>query len=164
MYLAYALAPILFLSSFVQDSTTSIQQRLKLADQHRKIGKVTEAEAEYKRALFEAYAVLGKVLNAEGEYERAIRALERAAPDSKSEKGLVDLAIAYFYAGQYEKAFGPLEQALAINPRSIAAHHMLGKANFMVQQFDKAATELETAQRAAPDDYDVSYTLALAYL
>jgi tetratricopeptide (TPR) repeat protein len=164
MYFGYALVSLLLVSSLLQDSTNPIQQRLKLADQYRKAGKATEAEAEYREALIDAYGTLGKLLTAEGEYEKAIKALERAAGDTRSEKVLVDLAIAYFYAGQYEKAIEPLNRALNTNPSNVAAHHMLGKVNFMLRRFDKAATELETAHEAAPDDYDVSYTLALAFL
>src|SRR5262245_15846651 len=48
--------------------------------------------------------------------------------------------------------------------RSAAARHMLGKTQFMRGEFAKAAAELETALKLAPRDYDVAYTLGLAYL
>ena len=34
----------------------------------------------------------------------------------------------------------------------------------MLREFDKAAAELEIASRLGPADFDVSYTLDLAYL
>ena len=83
-------------------------------------------------------------------------------PDSQ--EILVGLAIAYFNAGQYEKAFEPLGKALASNPQSADAHHMLGKTYFMRGEFGKASTELETTLKLSPKDYDVAYTLGLAYL
>ena len=77
---------------------------------------------------------------------------------------LVDLAIAYFHNEQYQKALAPLSTALVRDPGSASAHHMLGKTYFMLGEFEKSTSELETALRLAPKDYDVAYTLGLAYL
>jgi tetratricopeptide (TPR) repeat protein len=77
---------------------------------------------------------------------------------------LVDLAIAYFQNEQYQKALAPLSTALVRDPGSPAAHHMLGKTYFMLGEFEKSTSELETALILAPKDYDVTYTLGLAYL
>jgi tetratricopeptide (TPR) repeat protein len=164
MHRFFALVYLLFLSVPLQAQTDALQQRFKAARAFRESGQVAQAEAEYSAALIEAYGTLGKVLSAEGEYEKASRALERAAAGSSSEPALINLAITYFYAGQYEKAVEPLNKVLAGNPNSSAAHHMLGKVNFMLRRFDQSAAELETALKLAPDDLDVSYTLALAYL
>src|SRR5262249_1163309 len=73
-------------------------------------------------------------------------------------------ATAYFYVQQYEKAAEPLTKALAGNPRSAAAHHLLGKVYFMLKRFDQAVSELELALKVTPTDVDISYTLALAWL
>jgi tetratricopeptide (TPR) repeat protein len=164
MHRFLALVCLLFLSAPSQAQTDALQQRFKAARSLRESGQVAQAEAEYSAALVEAYATLGRLLSAEGEYEKAARALERAAAGSGSESALINLAITYFYAGQYEKAVEPLNKVLAGNPGSFGAHHMLGKVNFMLRRFDQSAAELETALKLAPDDVDVSYTLALAYL
>jgi tetratricopeptide (TPR) repeat protein len=41
---------------------------------------------------------------------------------------------------------------------------MLGKTHFMLGNFGKATAELEQALKLSPNDYDVAYTLGLAYL
>src|SRR5437660_5996659 len=74
------------------------------------------------------------------------------------------LAIAYSDVQQYAKALQPLGKALSVNPQSAGAHHMLGKSYFMLGDFPKSAAELETALRISPRDYDIAYTLGLAYL
>ncbi len=77
---------------------------------------------------------------------------------------LIDLAIAYFHAAQYDKALNPLSKAASRSPNNAAAHHMLGKTHFMLGNFEKATAELEHALKLSPNDYDVAYTLGLAYL
>src|SRR5205807_819288 len=101
----------------------------------------------------------------EKKYQQAIDALESARLyGPESEALLIDLAIAYFDAEQYEKALSPSGKALSANPRSAGAHQMLGKNYFMLGDFDKAATELQSALKITPNDNDVAYTLGLAYL
>ena len=41
---------------------------------------------------------------------------------------------------------------------------MMGKTWFMRGEYRQAVTELETALKLAPRDYDAAYTLGLAYL
>jgi tetratricopeptide (TPR) repeat protein len=91
--------------------------------------------------------------------------LEGALPyQPESDEVLVDLAIAYFRAEQYEKALTTLNKAAGRSPKNAAVHHMLGKTHFMLGNFPKATAELEKALTLTPDDYDVTYTLGLAYL
>ena len=76
----------------------------------------------------------------------------------------MDLSIAYFDAGQYQKALEPLGRAVRLDPRGVGAHHMLGKTYFMLGDFTKSVSELEAALDLAPGDYDIAYTLGLAHL
>lgn len=165
MYSCLVLLPLLFLTVAFQAANDSIQRHYKAAQDFYSAGKSDKAVAEYKTALGESYGGLGKILLAEGEYQRAFKALDRAVSSHNvSESVLIDFATACFYIQQYEKAIGPLQKALAANPRSAPAHHMLGKVHFMLGQFDKAASHLDIALKFAPTDFDIGYTLALARL
>jgi tetratricopeptide (TPR) repeat protein len=161
MYSRLALFPLLFLTVAFQAPDDSILRHYRAAQNLQSAGKADEAETEYRAALGEAYGRLGKVLLAKGEHHKALKALERAVI---SETILIDQATAYFYTQQYEKAVVPLEKALAVNARSPAPHHLLGKVYFMLRRFDKAAGELEIALKSAPADFDIAYTLALTRL
>ncbi|MBK9706017.1 MAG: tetratricopeptide repeat protein [Acidobacteria bacterium] len=157
--------PLLFLLTFIQSPQDAIRRHYEAAEAHSRAGNSAAAEAEFTLILAEAYGNLGKIHSAQNASGKAVSALEAAAlyrPDSP--QGLIDLAIAYFVAGQYEKTFDPLNRAIALNPQNADAHHMLGKTWFMRGEFAKAAAELETALKLAPRDYDVGYTLGLAYL
>ncbi|MGH9970661.1 MAG: tetratricopeptide repeat protein, partial [Pyrinomonadaceae bacterium] len=165
MYLRSQLFPLLCLLVVFQSPQDSIRRHYQTAEAHRLAGNLGAAEAEFKAILAEAYGRLGKIYSARKQYKEAIAVLDSSAihqPDS--EEVLVDLAIAYFDAGQYEKALVPAGKVLAINPESAAGHHMLGKTNFMLGEFAKATTELEASLKLAPKDYDVAYTLGLSYL
>ena len=95
-------------------------------------------EKELTAALAEAYLKLGKIFTTEKKYQQAVSTLQTAAiyrPDSP--ELLIDLAIAYFNAGQYEEALGPLNRASTVNPQSASVHQMLGKTWFMLGNFDQ---------------------------
>ncbi len=172
------------LAAFLQSPRDSIRQHYEAAESYRRSGNLVAAENEFKAILAEAYPNLGRIYIAQENYKAAVETLELSAanpsspanpanpssppnavnPSSPSNALLTDLAIAYFYAGKYQQAIEPLTKVLARDARSMAAHQMLGKTYFMMGEFEKASRELETALRLAPNDFDVEYTLALAYL
>jgi tetratricopeptide (TPR) repeat protein len=155
----------LFLTVAFQAPADAVLRHYKAAQDFQNAGKSVEAIAEYEAALGESYRNLGKIFLAEGEYQKAVKALDQAATQgSVSESLLIDRATAFFYTQQYEQAIAPLQQVLASDARNLAAHHLLGKVYFMLRQFAKSVTELDTALRLAPADFDIGYTLALAYL
>ena len=165
MYLRSATFPLLVLLVVFQSPQDSIRQHYQAAEAHRLAGNLPAAESEFTAILAEAYGTLGKIYAARKQYQQAITVLESAAgraPDSQ--EVLIDLAIAYFDAGQYRKAFAPARKVVALNPQSTGGHQMLGKTNFMLGDFPNAITELEAALKLAPKDYDVAYTLGLAHL
>ena len=151
-----------FIFQLPQDS---LRQHFEAAEAQRRAGNVAAAETEYTAILAEGYAKLGKVYSAEKKYPQAITTLETAIlyrPNSA--ELLIDLAIAEFDRGQYQKALEPLRKVLSGNPQSAGAHHMLGKSYFMLGDFAQSTRELQAAVTIAPNDYDIAYTLGLAYL
>ncbi|HYG11698.1 MAG TPA: tetratricopeptide repeat protein, partial [Pyrinomonadaceae bacterium] len=166
MYFRSASLPLLLiLLTHFQVPGDSFRQHYEAAEAHRRAGNLAAAEAEYAAILTRAYPALGKIYTAQANYEAAVAALEAAAlrrPDAP--EVLVELAIAYFYAGQYRKTAAPLARALARDPQNAPARHMLGKTHFMAGEFEQAARELEAALALKPNDYDAAYTLGLAYL
>src|ERR1043165_2152293 len=78
------------------------RKHYEAANAYHRAGNYAAAEAEFKVILGEAYERLGKIYSAQNNYQASVSAFESAralrpnAPD-----GLIDLAIAYFHAGQY---------------------------------------------------------------
>src|SRR5215467_1420210 len=102
-YLASCFLPIILLLAPLQQD--GLQQRFQAAEANRRAGKLAAAEAEYVAILFEAYRKLGRIYSAEKDYKQATAALESAVQyKADSEEALLDLAISYFNAEQYDKA------------------------------------------------------------
>src|SRR4051812_45077110 len=165
MYSRFLLLPLLSLLLAFQSSQETLRQHYEAAENYRRAGNLSAAEAEYTAVLAEGYAKLGRIYSARKKYKEAVTTLEASVNyNPSSPEPLVDLAIAYFDSDQYEKALDPLKKALALNPQSVGAHHMLGKTLFMRGEFARAASVLEAALKLSPNDYDVAYTLGLAFL
>jgi tetratricopeptide (TPR) repeat protein len=157
---------LLFVSLLpIQGPGDSIQSHYEKAEALRSRGDLVGAEAEYAAILGQAYRQLGRVRSAQANYSAAVKMLETALTyPPESDETLIDLAIAYFRAEEYEKALTTLSKVVGHSPNNAAAHHMLGKTHFMLGNFERATAELEKALKLAPEDYDVTYTLGLAYL
>src|ERR1044072_1715387 len=171
MYLRSTLLPLLLLLPVAfnpppqQPPQNTIRSHYEAAEARRRAGDRAGAEREYGAIFAEAYAKLGKIYAAQKNYKPAVEALEAAARyNSNSADVQISLSIAYFDAGAYEQALDVAGRALALDANSVGARQMLGKSEFMLGHFDKAARHLEAALRLAPKDYDISYTLGLAYL
>jgi len=160
--------PIIFCLLFAlgyQSPEDTIRQHYKLAEAARQAGNLDAAESEYGAILGEGYQRLGRIYTARSDYLLGIPVLEAAQKyGPNSPEVLVDLAIAYFGAQQYERAVVPATKAIALAPDNAGAHQMLGKTYFMLGDLGKSITALETAAKLAPADLDVAYTLGIAYL
>ena len=149
----------------VQAQGDLFRKHYEAANREHRAGNFAAAEAWFKVILAEAYETLGKIYSAQNNYQASISAFESArAMRPTATDGLVQLAIAYFHAGQYAKGIEPLQRAIAADAKNSIAHHMLGKTYFMMGEFEKAGRELQEALRLTPGDYDAEYTLGLCYL
>lgn len=165
MYLRSAFLPLLISVFLFQAQGDLFRRHYEAAQAYQRAGNFAAAESEFKIILAESNLLLGRVYSAEGKYTLAVDALKTATSlRADSTEGLVDLSIAYFHIGEFEKGLEPLQRALAADPKNAGAHHMLGKSYFMMGEFQKAATELQAALQLSPSDYDAEYTLGLAYL
>lgn len=70
----------------------------------------------------------------------------------------------YYEAGEYEKAIGPLQKAVAQKPDDSDAHYTLGNAYYKLKRYAEAAKEFESMTRIEPKNDTVFYNLANAYL
>ena len=148
-----------------QSPQERLRQRFESAETQRLAGNLDKAEAEYASLLADGYHNLGRVNAAQGDHGTAVKALEAALTHRPNfPEALVDLSIALFNTGNFKEALARLDAAVALHPENAAFHHMRGKCHFMLNEFEKAVSDLQTAARLTPQDYDVGYTLALAYL
>src|SRR5260221_915738 len=158
------LLSLLLLPLVLQSPQERIKQHYEAAEAQARAGNFAAAETEYNAILAEGYRAVGRVYAAQQKHRQAIAALESAALYQPTSETLSDLAIAYFDAGLFDKALEPLHKAIALNPQNPAAHGMLGKTYFALREYEKAAAELKLALDFGSNDFDISSTLAIAYL
>src|SRR6266436_8206222 len=158
-FLSLLLLPLVF-----QSPQDRLKQHFEAAEAQARAGNFAAAETEYNAILAEGYRVVGRVYAAQQKHRQAIAALESAALYQPTSETLSDVAIAYFEAGLFDKALEPLHKAIALNPQSPSAHSMLGKTHFALREYEKAAAELKAALEFGSNDFDTSFTLAIAYL
>ena len=96
-----------------------------------------------------------------GRHEQAIAEGERAiAMDPNAADGYVALAGAMNLAGHPEKALSLMERAMRLNPHYPSSYlHELGLSYFCLEQYEKAATNLERAISLDPEDRSTSRLL-----
>jgi tetratricopeptide (TPR) repeat protein len=159
------LLSLLLLSLVIQSPQDRLQQHYEAAQAQARAGNLVAAEAEYTAILAEGYRTVGNVYLAQKKHKQAIAAVEAAALyQPASEEGLLELAIAYYEAGLFDKALQPLQKAITLSPQSPGTHGMLGKTYFALREYEKAAAELTVALDLGSNDFDTSFTLAIVHL
>src|SRR6266702_2955054 len=159
-FLSLLLLPLVF-----QSPQDRLLQHYESAEALARAGNPVAAETEYTAILAEGYRAVGRIYSARQKHRQAIAAFEAAALYQRtSEQTLLDLALTYYEAGLFDKALQPLQKAIALNAQNSSAHSMLGKTYFSLREYEKAAAELKAALDFGSDDFDTSFTLAIAYL
>lgn len=159
-FLSLLLLPLVF-----QSPQDRLLQHYESAEALARAGNPVAAETEYTAILAEGYRAVGRIYSARQKHKQAIAAFEAAALyQPTSEQTLLDLALTYYEAGLFDKALQPLQKAIALNAQNPSAHSMLGKTYFSLREYEKAAAELKAALDFGSDDFDTSFTLAIAYL
>ena len=159
-FLSLLLLPFVF-----QSPQDRLLQHYESAEALARAGNPAAAETEYAAILAEGYRAVGRIYSARQKQKQAIAAFEAAAQyQPASQENLLDLALTYYEAGLFDKALQPLSKAISLNAQNSSAHSLLGKTYFSLREYEKAAAELKAALNFGSDDFDTSFTLAIAYL
>jgi tetratricopeptide (TPR) repeat protein len=127
-------------------------------------GNPEKAAPLASRGLSLVLAGVGSVHLELSRYEEALQVFEEAVgvwPDPAALRGL---AVAALRTGEYRRGLEAGYRLLQENRQDAEALQLVGKLQYMVKDYAKAATMLETVWRARSQDLTVGYTLALAQL
>ena len=140
-------------------------QRYEAAQQLVRAGKLAEAETELKAILAAQYRRLMKTYGALQKREPALEAAQAATNYQSTDSDLlIEMAMVYLEAAQFDKALEPLLKAAQLQPNNADVHKTLGKTYFALADYEKSAKALEVAVKLAPKDFNSTYTLAITYL
>ncbi len=118
--------------------------------------KITESD------MYSMYTI-GSVYEEKGLYEQALK--EYLLVDKISPNPVIKTSIAnvYFALGKYKKAQIYAAQAIALDPKSIISHFILGNIYYQQKLFDTAVEELEQVAALEPENVSAVYLLARSY-
>jgi tetratricopeptide (TPR) repeat protein len=142
----------------------AVEQHFGAAQTYQLAGDYEKAAAEYRATIARALQRLGNLRVSQGKYADGIELLTAAAQvEPLYVDAGIDLAIAHFYGGDFQKSKSIVEKVLQQDGQSFRALNLLGKIHFMENNFQGAAERLQAALKIQPD-FDVAYSLALADL
>ncbi|MGI8785702.1 MAG: tetratricopeptide repeat protein [Acidobacteriota bacterium] len=163
-----ALLGVALVLTGVQDSPA---ERFNRAAELQRQGALQQAESEYLVLLAgapryaEAHANLGAVLAGLGRYDEAVLSYEKALELSPSlTPVLLNLGIAHYRSGQFEKAFDAFQRFLAVQADNLQAIQLSGLSLLEMGRDAQAETYLTRALERSPEDPAVLYGLGLALL
>ena len=129
------------------------------------------AENEYRRAIElnpnypTAHHWYGSQLILQGRTDQGIQELRTAQQLDPLSLGInKDLAVALIYAGDYERALQQCRKTLEIEPAFLVMSTYIAQVYELQQNYTQATAEIEKAHAAAPDDAEIAYGLAQAYV
>lgn len=128
------------------------------------------AENEYRRAIElnpnypTAHHWYGAQLILQGRMDQALHELRTAQQLDPLSLGInKDLAVALIYARDYDRALQQCRKTLEIEPTFLVMSTYIAHIYQLQQKYAEAATELERAHTAAPEDGEIAYGLGQAY-
>jgi tetratricopeptide (TPR) repeat protein len=158
-------------ATIAQTVATGSQEAFSRGVELQQKGDLKGARQAYEIALklspqrVDALSNLGLVYSQLGQQERAIRCFHDALQiDPMQSVVRLNLGIAHMRAKQFELAQGELAKVVIAQPRNVAARNLLGMCLLKLDREEEGIAELEIVRRANPNDSDVSYTLASAYV
>jgi tetratricopeptide (TPR) repeat protein len=135
----------------------SLQQAFKLAGDHARAGRLTQAEGVLRQILRqrpndpEALHQLAIIAHRAGKTPFAVQLIERALTVNPNVHVLqANIAEMYRRIGQPQKAIEHGKRAIALKPEAADAHNNLGIAYFDIGDYDTAIACYETAIAARP--------------
>src|SRR4029077_10805435 len=146
----------------LQDRLAEIR-RLADSGDWKRADEAASALVTQNNSSYEAYEMLGRVKDAERRYDEADAAYRRAfqlAPHAASPH--VSLGVSYVQRGKTALALEQFQQALAIDPRNLAALSNAGSIELSANHFAAAEKYYQGAEELAPDDAAIVLGLTAA--
>jgi adenylate cyclase len=125
----------------------------------------THLEEALKSPIPLAHALKARIMASLGLYDLAVSEAEKAVElDQNDATAHAGLAAALIKAGRPSDAFGPIRQAMRLDPHQPPSYLItLGAAQFGMEQFDEAAVTFERAVGRNPDNEIPLIYLASSY-
>ncbi|MEM7352242.1 MAG: tetratricopeptide repeat protein, partial [Acidobacteriota bacterium] len=146
-------------------SVAALAQAMAAAEQSLQQNELQIAEDHYRSALLEGWLLQGALHIAAGDLPAAQGAFRHAAAASvETRRAFHWQALVHLQLDEITEAIALLTRIVSRQPDNIAARRLLAQALVDDERYEEAVQELEEAHVAAPDNTEITYTLATGYL
>jgi tetratricopeptide (TPR) repeat protein len=146
------------------DPATLLKHNFDSAKSALASGEISEAERHFNQTIALGLRQLANLSVSESRFDEATRDLDAALKFAPADPDIaVDAAIAWFRAGDVQKARQLAQSVVADSPRHARAQNVLGRIELYRGDFPAAIRDLQ-ASIALDDDFETSYFLGIAYL
>ncbi len=147
------------------DMTAAVEHEVALAEASLRSSEVQIAESHYRAALAGGWLLLGILDRIEGRLPEAREDFVRASTSAVDDRlALLSLAIADLQLGKASDAVGILSRLRRRDPNDVQTRRLLAQALSVAGQPDQALAELAAVRAAHPQDLELAFALASAYL
>ena len=147
------------------DPATALERAISTAEQSLQKGDLRTAESHYHSALFEGWLLMATLERIEGRLPQAREAFQSASTYAvENRAALQGLALVQLQMGEAAPAAEVLTSLARKNPKDVQTRRLLAQALVAQGQPDQAVRELEEARAAAPNDLELAFAEAGAYL
>src|SRR2546427_412765 len=155
----------------VEDPVVAARQKLDIALQHHRVGRLSEAEAAYSEVLavdpekIDALHFLGVIAYQRGEHRRAEELISRAlSREPSNAPAYNNLGNALGAQGKLEATMGCFGRALALKPDFPEAHFHLGDTLREQDRFSEALGHYQKALSLKPEYAEARWFLAMSQI
>ncbi len=144
-------------------ASDELLKHLTAAENYQISGELAAAAAENRAVLGIALQRIGNIAIEEGRYTDAVKNLTESLEFDDNASNRTNLAIAYLRQNLFDKALVEAKTAVAINPKHVGAHYILGNIYYTKEDYKEALPELELVFAETPD-FEIARALGLTYL
>ena len=149
---------------FADGRPTALKRTFDAAKASLASGDLSNAERRYSETIALGLRQVASLSISESRFDEATRELDEALKFAPADLEIAtDAAVAWFRAGNVQRARELVASALAANPRLARAQNVIGRIDLFRGDFDSAIRELQ-ASLTLDDDFETSYFLGIAYL
>lgn len=147
------------------DAAAPLDRAMAAAETSLREGELQAAESHYRTALLEGWLLMGTLARVEGRPADARDTFRRASASAVENRfALQALALAELELGEAAQAVQILTRLERRDPKDVLTRRLRAQALAVSGRLEESVRELEETRALAPDDLELSFALAGAYL
>ena len=150
-------------NSVRQTQPDDLEKHISAAETYQISADLANARIENRQIVAIGLHRMGNAAIEEGKLADAVKMLSESKTYNDNARVRIDLAIAYLYTNDIERALEEAKAAVELDPKNAYARYILGNIYYTKEDYAAALPELEKVLILAPD-FEAARALGLTYL